>query len=79
MFFFCILGKQIVSVAQQIMRELHMYEFLDMAAVYLVKHPIMTLFLSAVALCCVIPVLMFVVFTVLTVIFTFTGFIFIEG
>lgn len=56
-----------------------MCEFLDMAAVYLVKHPIMTLILSAVALCCVIPVLMFVVFTVLTVMFTFTGFIFIEG
>jgi hypothetical protein len=77
--FFCISGQQIVLVAQQIMRELHIYEFLDMVAVYLVKHPIIALFLFAMALCCGIPVLMFVVFAVLTVIFTFTGFIFIEG
>jgi hypothetical protein len=61
------------------MAELHICEFLDMVAVYLVKHPIMALFLSAVALCCGIPILMFVVFAVLTVIFTFTGFILIEG
>jgi hypothetical protein len=61
------------------MRELHINEFLDLAAVYLVQHPIMALFLLSMALCCGIPVLMFVVFAVLTVILTFTGFIVIEG
>jgi hypothetical protein len=77
--FFCIIGQQIVLGAQRIMRELHIYEFLDMAAVYLVQHPIMALFLFAMALCCGIPVLMFVVFAILTVILTFAGFIVIEG
>jgi hypothetical protein len=77
--FFNITGQQIVSGTQQIMRELHVYEFLDMAAVYLVKHPILALFLFSVALCCGIPVLMFVLFAVLTVILTFAGFIVIEG
>jgi hypothetical protein len=77
--FFSILGQQIVLVAQRITRELHIYEFLDVAAVYLVQHPIMALVLFVIVLCCGIPVLVFVVFAVLTVILTFTGFVFIEG
>ncbi|XP_023709227.1 uncharacterized protein LOC111865429 [Cryptotermes secundus] len=71
--------QQIVLGAQRIMRELHTSEFLDMTAVYLVQHPIMALFLISVALCCGIPVLMFVLFAVLTVVLTFAGFIVVEG
>jgi hypothetical protein len=73
------LGQQIVLVAQGIMREQRISHFLDMAAVYSVQHPIMTVFLISMALCCGIPVLMFIVFAVLTVILTFTGFIMLEG
>jgi len=73
------LGKQIVLVAQGIMREQSISHFLDMAAVYSVQHPIMTVFLISMALCCGIPVLMFIVFAVLTVILTFTGFMMLEG
>lgn len=71
--------QQIVLVAQRIMREQHISHFLDVAAVYSVQHPIMTVCLISVALCCGIPVLMFLIFAVLTVILTFTGFILIEG
>jgi hypothetical protein len=77
--FFYIIGQQIVSGAERIMRELRVCEFLDMAAVYLMQHPIMALFVFSVALCCGVPVLMFVVFAVLTVILTFTAFIVSEG
>jgi hypothetical protein len=73
------LGQQIVLVTQGIMRDQDISRFLDMAAVYTVQHPIMTIFLISVALCCGIPVLMFIMFAVLTVILTFTGFIMLEG
>ncbi|KAJ9590647.1 hypothetical protein L9F63_016318 [Diploptera punctata] len=71
--------ERFVVVGQQIMKELHLNEYMDMAAVYLVQHPVMALFALAMALCCAIPVLMFVVFALLSVILTFTGFIVIEG
>lgn len=74
-----ILWQQVVMLAQQLMTELHIYDFMDMAAVYMVQHPVMALFILAMALCCGIPVLMFVVFAMISVIFTFTGFIVIEG
>ncbi|XP_069672438.1 lipid droplet assembly factor 1-B [Periplaneta americana] len=74
-----LLWQQVVMIAQQIMAELHIYDFMDMAAVYMVQHPVMALFLLAMALCCGIPILMFVVFAVISVILTFTGFIVIEG
>jgi hypothetical protein len=76
---FYIIGQRISSGAQQIMRELHICEFLEVAAVYLVQHPIMAFFLLPMALCCGIPIFMFVVFAVLTVILTFAGFVVIGG
>jgi hypothetical protein len=77
--FFYIIGQQIVLGAQRIMTELHIYEYVDMAAVYLVEHPIMALLVFSMTLCCGVPVLMFVIFAVLAVILTFAGFIISEG
>ena len=73
------IGEQMVLAGHRVMTELHLYEYMDMAAVYLVQHPVMALFALAVALCCGIPILMFIIFAVLSVILTFTGFIVIEG
>lgn len=71
--------EQIVLAAQHAMRELHLQEYMDMAAIYMVQHPVVALFAFAMALCCGIPIVMFVIFAILSVILTFTGFIIIEG
>ncbi|GLH03776.1 Protein of unknown function [Gryllus bimaculatus] len=73
------LRDRLVASGRKLMTDLHLYEMMDEAAIYLAQHPILTVVVIAVAISCGIPVLMFVVFAILTVLFTFAGFIVIEG
>lgn len=77
--YFAVLWDRFRAGGQKLMTDLHIYELMDEAAIYLAQHPILTVIVIAVAISCGIPVLMFVVFAVLTVLFTFAGFIVIEG
>lgn len=64
---------------EESMREYRIYEGIDIAALYLEKHPVLCLAVMASGVACFIPVVIFMMFAVVSFLITFTGFVVIEG
>lgn len=64
---------------EESLREYRIYEGIDIAALYLEKHPVLCLAVMASGVACFIPVVIFMMFAVISFLITFTGFVVIEG
>lgn len=58
---------------------LQVTELVDSASDKLAEHPVLGFTLLAMALSCGLPIVIFIIFAIISVIFTFAGFIFVEG
>nr|CAD7595787.1 unnamed protein product [Timema genevievae] len=73
------LGRRVSRYTQRVLKDHHVYEHIDELGVYMAKHPVIALVVFAVVISCGIPVLLFLVFAVVTILLTFTGFVIVEG
>lgn len=58
---------------------LQITELIDAAGDKLAEEPVLGFAVLAMALSCAVPVVIFIIFAIISVIFTFAGFIFVEG
>nr|CAD7460413.1 unnamed protein product [Timema tahoe] len=71
--------RRVSKYTQRVLKDHHVYEHIDELGVYMAKHPVIALVVFAVVISCGIPVLLFLIFAVVTILLTFTGFVIVEG
>lgn len=69
----------VMKCSSEILAELHVYDFIQEVRVFLGNHPLVAFVLTLIVISCGIPILIFVVFAIITIVFTFGGFLIIEG
>ena len=71
--------RLLVIKASRILAELRIYDLFDETKVFVGNYPFIAVILACMTIACGIPVLIFVAFAAITIFFTFSGFIVIEG
>lgn len=72
-------GRSSTESVDQILDDLGAYVVLDSVAKKLARHPFLAFGLSAAFLSITLPFIVFMMFTIVTVMMTFTGFVIVEG
>lgn len=77
MFHFTARGSS--QAIRRFLDNLQITELIDAAGDKLAEEPVLGFAVLAMALSCAVPVVVFIIFAIISVIFTFAGFIFVEG
>lgn len=71
--------KKVWAEIQQILIRYELYDSAKEAFQYLNDHPVLLAIIIGMALTCTIPVLIFIIFVLISLVVTFTGFLIVEG
>ncbi|XP_034252450.1 uncharacterized protein LOC117651941 [Thrips palmi] len=71
--------RWLVKAASKILAEIPVQDVIREIKIFMSHHPLAAAFVASVAVACGIPIFIFVAFAVITILFTFGGFIIIEG
>lgn len=72
-------ARWLIKSATRILSEVPIQDCIRETKIFLSQHPLAAVFVASVAVACGIPIFIFVTFAIVTILFTFCGFIIIEG